>query len=442
MGERWPWLRWAFLSAAVVLVVVFLVAQEQTVEVSYAQAPAGGGAGDEGRTVEVVLPSVAELTELVAREEVVRLPGAVAHWDTRRVDAAIGAEDIRILVAPPGVTEEQEDQLREVENATILIMGTEIVGSLYQVVPDELATWRTAFVTGDVTGLLLTLVAAEKDEPEPPDVDLVSWRDPTAAELGVVADDLRRDRLHVAESATLGAVPEGAATAFGGQEPLVAAFPRQPHGQPVPEYGPALAALFPDTPIVVMYGDWVDYRGPRAGDFAEVAAAGFYARFGDLLARWAYPQDNVLAVYLNSVTGVRYAGIFDRPLPYQPFDPLRVALPALPWLFGACVLVFLALSVRSVIGPRGGPPRTPPARLAGLTTLAVEVSALSHDPALTRALGKLEAARSALAEELPDRHVARLLGDVERELDVVARDLRRVEYRPVNYLAGGLPWRG
>jgi hypothetical protein len=204
----------------------------------------------------------------------------------------------------------------------------------------------------------------------------------------------------------------------------------------VPEYGPALAELFPNTPVLVMYGDWIGYYGPHAGEFADVAGAGFYGRFGELLSSDAYPQDNVLGTYLNEVTDIRYAGLFDRPLPYQPFDPLRVALPALPWLFGGCVLVFLALSVRSVLGV--GPPRKPPGRLAGLTTLAVELSALSHAPALTRALAKLEAARSALAEDLPDRHVAALLGDAERDLDTVARKLGRAEYRPVNYLAGGL----
>lgn len=436
MNERW---RWAFLGAAVAIVVVFLLAQRQTADISYARSPAGKDTVSAGELSGATLPSVAEMTDMVRRNKVVRLPGAIVTWDEQRVDTAIGDADIRILVAPPGLSEDQQDDVRDVDNATIRIMGAEIVGSVYQVTPDDQASWRTTFVTGDVTGLLLTLIASERDQSDPPDADLFSWRAPSAAELDPVVADLRKSRLHVAAGATLTDLPASADTAFGGRKPLVAAFPRQPSGQPVPEYGPALAKLFPDTPVLVMYGNWIGYYGPHAGEFADVVGAGFYARFGDRLSLYAYPQDNVLGAFLNEVTNVRYAGLFDRPLPYQPFDPLRIALPALPWLFGGCVLVFLALSARSM--SRGGPPRKPPGRLAGLTTLAVELSALSHAPALTRAFGKLEAARSALAEDLPDRHVATLLGDAQRDLDKVARALGRAEYRPANYLAGA-PWRG
>ncbi|MFL6118079.1 hypothetical protein [Actinophytocola sp.] len=442
MSERWPWLRWVFLLTAAALVVVFLLAQRQAeVDVSYARSPSGKDTvseGDAGELSGATLPSVAELTDMLDKDKVVRLPGAVAGWDEARVTRAIGDADIRILVAPPGLTDKQQKQLADVKNATIRIIGTDLHGSTYQVVPDRLAEWRATFVTGDVTGLLLTLIAAERDQPGPPEIDPFSWRAPTAAELDPVANDLRAGGLHLAAGATLAKRPQTAA--FGGQRPLVAAFPRQPPGQPVPEYGPTLATLFPDQPILVMYGNWIGYYGPHAGEFADVTAAGFYARFGDRLSGYAYPQANVLGTYLDQVTDVRYAGLFDRPLPYRPLDPLRVALPALPWLFGACVLAFLALSARSVLGPRTAP-RTPPGRLAGLTTLAIELSGLSHAPALARALVALQAARSALAENLPDRHVARLLTAARRDLDTVARDLGRAEYRPANYLVGELAWR-
>ncbi|WP_432839798.1 hypothetical protein [Dactylosporangium sp. CA-092794] len=80
------------------------------------------------------------------------------------------------------------------------------------------------------------------------------------------------------------------------------------------------------------------------------------------LGAYAYPQGNVLGAYLALVTDVRYAGLFDRPLPYQPFDPLRVALPALPWLFAACVVVFLLLSAAAL--PRRRRPAALPASAA------------------------------------------------------------------------------
>ncbi len=439
MSDR---IRWVFLGAAVVLVVVFLFAQQQSVEVSYAQSPserATVSEGSAGELSDAELPSVAEMTELVADNSVVRLPGAIAYWDEEIVRTAIGDADIRILVAPPGLSKQQQEQVREVENATIRVMGTDIVGTLYTVVSDDLAGWRAQYATGDVTSLLVTLIAEEREQPAPEeDIDLFQWREPTAAELAPVTADLRAGRTHLAEGATLESVPKSAKNAFPDKAPLIAAFPQQPFGQPVPEYGAALAEEFPGTPVVVLYGNWIQYYGPQASDFADVAAAGFYARFADRLSTYAYPQDNVLNVYLNRVTDVRYAGLFERPLPYQPFDPLRVALPVLPWLFVACVVVFLALSARSVLGPRGGPPRRPPARLAGLTTLAIELSALTSDAALARAIAKLQAARSALDDDLPDRHVTKLLAEAERELDLVARKLHRVDYRPDVYLAGAL----
>ncbi|MBB4905184.1 hypothetical protein [Actinophytocola algeriensis] len=434
-------LRWAFLATAVVLLVVFLLAQRQTVDVSYAQSPSGEDSVTEGSAGELTdtdLPSVAEMTAMLDEDPVVRLPGSIADWDEQLVTEAIGDADIRVLVTPPGLTEKQQDQLREVENATILVVGTEITGTMYGVSADDVAGWRAQFATGDVTSLLLTLVASEKDEDSPPDIDLFRWRAPTAAELAPVVADLRADRLHVADGATLESMPDRAATAFPDQEPLFAVFPQQPFGLPVPEYGAALAEEFPDTPIVVMYGNWAEYHGPDAESFSDVVAAGVYSRFGDRIAGYAYPQANVLGVYLDQVTDVRYAGLFDRPLPYQPFDPLRVALPVLPWLFALCVLVFLGLSVRSVLGPGGGPPRRAPARLAGLTTLAIEMSGLSRDPALVRALSKLEAVRRALAEDLSQRLVRRLLDEAESELDTAARELGRADYRPANYLAGGI----
>jgi hypothetical protein len=441
MGERGNWLRWVFLAAAVVMVVVFLLAQRQSTDVSYARSPSSGGTVTEGSAGELTgahLPSVAELTDMVAKDRVVRLPGSIAQWDEKLVTDAIGDADIRVLVAPPGLTEDQQAQLRDVENATIRVAGTDVTGSLYSAVSDDNAGWRSQFATGDVTSLLLTIIAVEKDEDTPPDIDLFRWRAPTAAELAPVVTDLRADRLHLAEGATLKAMPQRADTAFPGEEPLVAAFPQQPFGQPVPEYGAALATEFPGRPIVVMYGSWAGYYGPHAESFADVVAAGFYSRFGDRIATYAYPQANVLGVYLDQVTDVRYAGLFDRPLPYQPFDPLRVALPVLPWLFTLCVLVFLGLSVRSVLGPRGGPPRRAPARLAGLTTLAIEISGLSRDPALARALTKLDAARTSVADDLPAGHVRKLLDGAERELDEAARKLGRADYRPANYLAGGI----
>jgi hypothetical protein len=335
--------------------------------------------------------------------------------------------------------------VRDVRTARIRVLGTQVSGGMYQAVADTLPGWRAQFATGDVTDLLLTLIARERDRPAPADRDRLRWRDPTPAELATVVADLRATGRHVAPGATLRDVPRAAGTAFPDATGLYVALPPR-YGTPLPRYGPGLTGAFPDRPVVVLYGSWIEYHGPQATEFAELAAASFYAQFADRLSRYDYPQGNVLHAWLNRVTDIRYAGLFDRPLPYRPVDPLRVAWPALPWVFAACVLGFLGLSARSLRRPGGSaiaPWRGPgqPARLAGLTALAVEMSLLTDrrsDPALTRGVVRLQAARDALDGELPDRHVRGLLDDAEAELDECARTLGVAGYRPAVYLQGRL----
>ncbi|MFI7080295.1 hypothetical protein ACIBO1_23625 [Micromonospora sp. NPDC049903] len=440
-------LRWGLLAVAVVVLAVFLLAQQQSIDVSYGQSPAVSRQVEEGSAGELsdaTVPSTEEMTALVDADPVVRLPGAVARWDEQRVREAIGDDDTRILVAPPGLDEEERKRVRDVESATIRVIGTQVSGGMLQATPDTLPGWRAQFATGDVTGQLVTLITALRKVPRPADEDTVRWRDPSTAELDTVTADLRADGLHIAEGATLRQVPRDAPTAFPDGAWYVA-LPAQPYGEPLPAYGPALHRLFPDQPLVVMYGSWIEYHGPGAADFAELAATSFYAHFGDRLSRYDYPQQNVLGVYLGRVTDIRYAGLFDRPLPYRPLDPLRVALPALPWIFAACVAGFLVLSIRSLrrSGTRPGDPQRGGvrARLAGLTALAVEASLLTDarsNPALTRGIGRLEAARKALDEGLPDRHVRRLLDDATAELEDTARLTGIPGYRPDLYLQGRL----
>jgi hypothetical protein len=417
-------LRWVALALAAASLIVFLDAQRRTTHVSYAASPASANVpeGTAGETPGATVPTVEQMTVLVKANPVVRLPGSVAHWDEARVRAAIGTADTRILVAPPGLPEAEQDKVRAVDAATIRILGTEVSGGLYRVSGSEPADWRPQFATGDVTAALLTLIAGLADQPLPGTVDLLRRRDPTPAEVATVAAGARR----ITGSA-----------AFPGASVLVVTLPMQPVGKPMPRYGPALARLYPDTPVVVVYGDWIEYDGPHAADFADVAAASFYGQFDDRLSSYAYSQQTVLNAYLARVADVRYAGLFDRPLPYEPFDPVRVTLPALPWVFAVCVLVFLALSVRSMRRPPAVRRVGTPARLAALSSLAVEMSLLTDrasDPALTRGIAALTAAREALSDDLADSHVRGLLATAESELDEAARKLPFPGFRPEDYL--------
>jgi hypothetical protein len=439
-GPAWAeWVRWAALALAVGVLLIFVVAQRQSIDVSYGRSPSASTKIEPpaGNPDDVTVPSVEEMTALVAADDVVRLPGSIASWDEQRVRTAAGATPVRILVAPPGLDEAERKRLRGVENATITIAGTRVSGGMYVSTGSTLPDWRAEFAAGDVTNLLLGLIAGLRDQPAPADIDPLTRREPAAAELQPVVADLRRAGVHIGRGATLTGVPEQVSTAFPDRRALVVALPQQPTGKPLPRYGPALAAQFPDTPIVVMYGSWIEYDGPDAAEFADLATATFYGRYGDVLSRSGYPQRNVLGVYLNRVIDLRYAGLFDRPLPYRPVDPLRVALPALPWLFTACVAAFLVLSVRSARRPAAPEPIGTPARLAALTGLAVEMSVLTQrasEPALTRGITKLMAARDALGEDLPDEHVRELLGDAEAELDEAASLLPFPGYRPAERL--------
>ncbi len=436
-------IRWVLLAVAVALLVTFLLVQRQSTDVSYGQAPAAKDPIPEGSAGELsgaTVPSAEQLTAMVKDSAVVRLPGAIATWDDQAVQAAAGRAGIRVIVAPPGLPEDARDRVKNVEDATVQVIGTEVTGGALQASPDRAAEWIHEFATGDVTESLTTLAAHLNHQPDAPDQPALARRDPTAGELADVAARLRSTGRFIAPGATLEDAPATTA-AFPGAQPLYVALPQQPAGQPLVHFGPALAKEFPGRPIVAMYGQWVEYDGPSAAAFSEVVTASFYGQFADRLSTYAYPQRNVLGAWLDRVTAIRYAGLFDRPLPYTPFDPLRVALPVLPWLFAACAVGFLGLSARRVVRPDRPSGAGVPARLAGLTALAVEVSGLTGGAsaaALTRGITQLTAAREAFTGKLPDNHVHGLLDAAEADLATTADVLGRPEYRPAEYLRGRL----
>ncbi|AOS64029.1 hypothetical protein [Actinoalloteichus hymeniacidonis] len=452
-------LRWGVLLLGLAVLAVFLFAQVQSVDVSYGQSPSEESPdyeeGSAGELSGATVPTVSEMEDMLADEPVVRLPGAVAYWDTEQVAAAIGDDDVRIIVAPPGLDDSAREAVRQVnrdpelDDLTVRIIGTEITGSSWQASNNNAEDWRDQYVTGDVTTLLVTMISKLRDVERPESESVFAWREPTDVEISEVLAELDATGAYIADDATLDEVPiRTAGLAFPDAEPLYVMLPPQQFGEPVPRYAPAVAESFPDRPVIVMYGSWPEYAGPDAEEFADLAVGSMFGQLDYRLSRYDYPQDNVLGSYLNRITDIRYAGLFDRPLPYQPLDPLRVALPALPWVFAVCVLAFLVLSIRTVGSFNQAPRRTaerrlvgPPARLAGLTALAIEISGLTDgasNPALTRAITRIQAAQRGLSGKLPLRSVHRELDVAETELDEAARLLGRPEYRPGLYLQGGL----
>ena len=142
MADRLHRVRWVFLAAAVVLLVVFLLAQRQNgAGISYAQSPSTKDTvteGDAGELTHTTLPSTPELTERLRTEPVVRLPGATAHWDEKRVEAAKGGADLPLLVAPPGLTKEQQEQLEGIDRAHVTVIGTSVSGTVHDVTSGDL----------------------------------------------------------------------------------------------------------------------------------------------------------------------------------------------------------------------------------------------------------------------------------------------------------------
>ncbi|WP_020665093.1 hypothetical protein [Amycolatopsis benzoatilytica] len=442
--RRWPhYARWGLLAAAVLTLVIFLTQQaQQNTHVSYAESPASsksvqdGTAGTSGATV----PTTDEMKTMVQASPVVRLTGSIATWDEAAVRKAIGKADIRIIVAPPGLTKDASSRVNEVSNASVRVVGLQVSASGRTASPSDAPGWQHQFGTDDVTNEMLTMIALVRHQPSPPDVAPLPRRDPTVAELATATASLRATGRYLAPGATLANPPE-TTKAFPGK-PLYVALPTQPAGQPLVHYGPALAKEFPGRPIVAIYGGWIEYDGPSAAEFSDVATASFYGQFGDFLAPRSYPQIGLVGAYLNQVTDIRYAGIFDHPLPYVPFDPLHVTLPALPWIFAACAVGFLVFSIRPALHrnhPSGGAGL--PARLAALTSLAVEVSGLTDGPsdaALARGITDLTTAREAIDQDLEAKFIREALDSAQSELDSVAKLLGRDDYRPAAYLPGSL----
>ncbi|MCR3719611.1 MULTISPECIES: hypothetical protein [Prauserella salsuginis group] len=441
--------RWALAGVAILVAVVFLFQQRQgDIDVSYGGSPSVDyKEGDAGELSDHTVPTTEEMARQVQAEPVVRLPGATATWDRQWLREHVGTTGVRLLLAPPGLDKQERERVSAVAEdpamadapfELVTAVGTNVRGGPYTAEPDDLDGFQRQFAANDVTGLLAAVITGMRDGDDPPSPPGPTWREPSPAELDAVTADLERYRLHVADGATLSRVPDNVGNAFPDTEPMIVALPQQARDRPIPDYAPALAERFPDTPVVVLYGNYVDYAGAHRDQFYEVATAGVYGMLGARLSRFDYPQDNVLYAWLNKVTDIRYAGLFDRPLPYQPFDPLKVTLPALPFVFAGCVLGVIILSV-TALRRRPSHGRPPTVRLAALSALSVEVSGLTTEasnPSLTRAISHLDAAREQEGSAAGRRAAHELLDKAEHELAETAQLIGRSDYEPRHYTAG------
>lgn len=361
--ERPEVVRWLLAVLAVVAAVVFVAVQGRSSDARY-ELNAASSRLTPTETPTVSLPSPEELTNQLRRQSRVRLPGASAWFDEKQVRAAIGNDDIRILVAPIGLTSDQSRMLYELdpfdEDATgvhevIRIEGTAVKGGGYSSLADDLPGWQRQFAQGDITGPLLALVAALRDAPTPADPQAAAVRAPTAAELAPVLAAVRSSGVHLDPAAGVTEVPATAGTAFPDSRPIIATFPRSTPGAPLVDWATALSAAFPDRPVVTLTGLWVDYRGPDADQFAEIASASYYGQYRTVLAERVLPTQGVLRTFLARIAELRLSGIFGRALPAPSFRSVVGHAAG-----AADRLCRLRSRVPGALGPAAAPPAAVP----------------------------------------------------------------------------------
>lgn len=443
----------------VLLGTIFIAQQTQQPDTEFKprESQSEGAATDPDDDPVPPVPSYSAITAEYGDAPIVTLPGAPAVLDAEvtaawmakaNAQAAELDNDIdrsfvevtRIVLAPP-LHPDAEEGIEVPENV-LLVTGTR--AALYPMVaePSDFADMARTYAASDVTDAVVSLIA-ERLDAEAPEHPALVWREPTEAELTPVLADLQQDGIAFVGDAEPFAMPDQALEAFPeGQDPLVVVAPAAAAGEPAVGYADAVAAAFPDRPVVTMTGLWLDFAGRYAAEFADPMRASLYGQYARRLQEFDYSQRTVLALGLDRVAQFRHSGMFAQPLPYQPPDPLRLTLPALPWICAGLGLLALIASVVQIARQKG--PQIDPVdeatvhRLAGLSELAVEISGLTEGrtkASLLRALTALSEAREVADTMTEDAAVAvDLLDRAEQELDRVATALDRPEYRPSRFL--------
>ena len=388
------------------------------------------------------LPTYDQVVEQYSDAPIVRLPGATAVVDTALATEWLDKSDARQIVLAPPLSPDAEDTMT-VPDDVVLVHGTYTSFGGFSTTSSDFSDMQQTFATSDVTTSVVALIAHSIDVEMPEDLVEVSWREPTPDELAPVLAALESDGIAFVGGAEPFEIPAQATEAYPeGVDPLIVVTPHAAPGQPAVRYADAVAAQFPNRPVVAMTGLWIDFAGSYAQDFEAPLTASFYGQFGERLEKHAYSQETVLRLALNRVQEFRHSGIFDQPLPYQAPDPLELTLPALPWICGALGLTAVAASIVQIRRQRLDTPTPADGatvhRLAGLSELAVEVSGLTEGrskASLSRALRALAEAQEVIEGTSEGAEVvAGLLERAERELETVAERIGRPEYRPATFL--------
>ncbi|MFV0533898.1 MAG: DUF6403 family protein [Cumulibacter sp.] len=439
----------AKIAAILVLAVVgivFIGIQTQQSDTQYKpreSAQAEDGSDDPAPAPQ---PSYNDIVAEYGDDPIITVDGSQASVQEDVVLQWMEQADVtQVVLAPPLDPSAELDASIDVPDDVLLVTGLQPSLSPYASQPSTPQGMARVYGTGDVTEGVTHLLALRAEAGDDEEELGVETREPTAEELAPVLSGLAADDIAFTAEAPTFEYPSVATEAYPeGDRPLIVVSPQEPAGGPIIDYASAVAEAFPDRSVVAMTGTWVDYAGTYADEFERPLTASLYGRFGERIGNFNYSQEAVLRLALNEVASYRHSGIFGKPLPYEPVDPVDVAMPFLPWLIAGLGVVGIAAAIVQV---RRSKPKDVEhvtdhelSRLAGLSELAVEVSALTNGrsaAALVRATRALSEAKDVCDGEEDDLGlVTELLDRAERELSSVADLLDRADYQPRNFLQG------
>ncbi len=306
----------------------------------------------------------------LADTDIYRAPGAVAHLDEDAVRAAL-PPDTKVLVMPyTGRVEaggnyadgdqhdaEVYDPIETWANENkVTVVGVEgIYVSIYGerggvIGPSDIAELRQTTAYLDVTSEVL-FAARYAAGDENPDIgsDPIPPVPPTEEQLEELAEELRETRVYNAPGRDDPIDPRMAALAAEehGLSLRIAAFPIAEPGEPVVDYAPALAPLFPDDVIIVVTGRWLDVVITGQQDKANSARDYAYGRFQNGSFRQGSPMDDRIGTVLERLPSLLAEAAYGRPQPapqpsVQAYDVRRTIGTFAPWVLLGSALVLAA----------------------------------------------------------------------------------------------------
>lgn len=442
--------RWAVLLAAVVSLGLPSVPPSAAGWAAGAYPPANPEEAAEA----IAYPSIdldAAIPALI-RDRAYLLPGAPVWFDVERVGLATAGTNLVVVATPPEprlhdpgwrayvrMISPLESWVTRRGLRMLVVDGPQIRDEDWDLVRMDSQELRLALQTGDVTGPVLSMVAAHGGVPDRDGSPPVRFTEPDPVLVSEVVTGLRGSRFYRAPGATERVRPEPAWQELNPDLPLrVAVLPADEPGAPLPDLLPVLAEEFPGELVVLVTGRWFEAAStsdpdtvtphvPRAQGYVlgvwedwltDPLGHGSEHELGEFV--WAF---------LERLGALRDGSYLERPQ-LQPAPPRDVGATVArwaPWVFlGMAVLLGgPALGLWSVRNVRGL--RAEAAEVAvGRAEVLAELAALGATLYRTKP-GKDKRHRRRLAAAAERYQTARTLfahADTPEEVEVVRRTAR------------------